>query len=162
MNLRLIQGLGLSCALIFIDQWSKYLVISSFQQGQGIFITSYLNIIRVHNPGAAFSFLATGDGWQRWFFSSIAIIASFVIILMMRESHRLRLYTYSLALILAGAVGNLIDRLIHGYVIDFIDVHSPLLTVIFASGHYPTFNVADSCILTGIFLYLWVEWKKAD
>jgi len=101
----------------------------------------------VHNAGAAFSFLAGASGWQRWFFVGLGALAALFIVWMLRSHGGQRLFSWALALILGGAVGNVIDRLLHGHVVDFIQVH-------YGSAYFPSFNIADSAITVGAVLLI--------
>ena len=138
----LLRWLGWSAMLLVIDQVSKLWVIGAFELHQSQPITSFFNLVRVHNQGAAFSFLADAGGWQRWFFTGLGVTASALILWMLRAHASQRLFAFALASILAGAVGNVIDRLLYGYVVDFFDFH-------YAGWHFPAFNVADSAITVG-------------
>ncbi len=141
--------LGLAFAILLIDQASKWWIVSAYRLGDATTITSFFNIVRVHNHGAAFSFLAGAGGWQRWFFTVIGIGATLFILWMLRSHHNQKLFAFSLACIMGGAVGNVIDRLVHGYVVDMLDFHFRWLEPVFRGGHFPTFNVADMAITTG-------------
>lgn len=141
--------LSLSLVIILADQLTKSLVIQHFQWGDSQTVTSYFNLVRAHNPGAAFSFLANQSGWQRWFFIGIGMVAGGFIVWQLHLHRGQRLISLALALILGGALGNVIDRMIHGHVIDFLDFHWPFLSVLFPSGHFPAFNIADACITMG-------------
>src|SRR5207237_5478332 len=111
-------------------------------------VLPFLSIVLTHNPGAAFSFLAGAGGWQRWFFTAVAIVISAVLVVLIRKHHGQRLMPAALALVLGGALGNLWDRLTLGHVIDFVQLH--------AAGYYwPAFNVADSAISVGVVLLVW-------
>jgi signal peptidase II len=105
-------------------------------------VTSFFNIVRVHNSGAAFSFLANAGGWQRWFFTAIGIGAALLMIWMLKKHAGQKLFAFAISSILGGAVGNVIDRVLYGYVVDFLDFH-------WAGWHFPAFNVADSAITVG-------------
>ena len=144
----MLKWLGLSLLAVILDQLSKLLVSHSMQLYQSINIMPFVNLTYVHNTGAAFSFLSEAGGWQRWFFAALAIIISIVIAVWLSrlKSHE-TLLAVSLSLVLGGAIGNLIDRLAYGYVIDFLDVYVP-------SWHWPAFNVADSAITLGVVLML--------
>jgi signal peptidase II len=139
--------LGIAAVIILADQFTKTLILGHFQLGDSRFVTSFFNIVRVHNPGAAFSFLRDAGGWQRWFFTGIACVATVFIIWMLRSHGGQRLFSWALALILGGAIGNVIDRLLHGYVVDFIQVHA-------GGWYFPSFNVADSAISVGAVLLI--------
>ncbi len=134
--------LGLALLLVLLDQFFKVLILGNYQLGEGTVVTGFFNIVRVHNTGAAFSFLAGASGWQRWFFVGIGAVAVVVMVWMLKSHPGQRLFSLAVSCILGGAVGNVIDRLIHGYVVDFLDFHA-------AGIHFPAFNVADSAITLG-------------
>jgi signal peptidase II len=138
----MLQWLGLAFIILLIDQFTKVLVVGYYQLGDSTYVTSFFNVVRAHNRGAAFSFLADSSGWQRWFFTGIGIVAAGVIIWMLKSHAGQRLFSFAMACILGGAVGNVIDRMVHGYVVDFLDFHSH-------GYHFPAFNVADSAITLG-------------
>jgi signal peptidase II len=135
--------------VLLADQLTKTLIIGSFQLGDSRTLTSYFNLVRVHNAGAAFSFLSTASGWQRWFFVGLGLVATVAIVWMLKRHGSQRLFSFALSMILGGAVGNVIDRLLHGHVIDFLQFHWDWLTPVFAGGYFPSFNVADSAITLG-------------
>lgn len=143
----LLPWLGIATIVVLIDQLTKLLIVRSFHLNDSHTVTSFFNIVRWHNTGAAFSFLHDAAGWQRWFFTALSLAAAVFIVWMLRRHGGQRLFSWALALILGGAIGNVIDRLLHGYVVDFIQVH-------WRSAYYfPAFNVADSAITLGaIFL----------
>ena len=143
----LLPWLGVAALVILLDQLTKTLIVRSFQLGDSHTVTSFFNIVRVHNAGAAFSFLAGASGWQRWFFIGLGALAALFIVWMLRSHGGQRLFSWALALILGGAVGNVIDRLLHGHVVDFIQVH-------YGSAYFPSFNVADSAITVGAALLI--------
>ena len=138
----LLPWLGIALIVILIDQFTKTLILGSFQLNDSHTVTSFFNVVRVHNSGAAFSFLAGASGWQRWFFVVLGVVAALFIVWMLRSHSVQRLFSWALALILGGALGNVIDRLMHGYVVDFIQVH-------YQTWYFPSFNVADSAISVG-------------
>ena len=138
----LVPWLGIALIVIVLDQISKTVILGMFQLDGSHTVTSFFNVVRVHNTGAAFSFLAGAAGWQRWFFIGLGAVAAVVIIWMLRRHGGQRLFSWALSLILGGALGNVIDRLLHGYVVDFIQVH-------YRSWYFPSFNVADSAITVG-------------
>ena len=138
----LLPWLGIALAVVLFDQFTKTLIVGNFELGDSRFVTSFFNVVRVHNTGAAFSFLRDASGWQRWFFIGLGTLAAGVIVWMLHRHSAQRLFSWALALILGGAVGNVIDRLLHGYVVDFIQVH-------YAGWAFPSFNVADSAITIG-------------
>ncbi|WP_411727851.1 signal peptidase II [Methyloglobulus sp.] len=142
------KWLWLSLLAVFLDQVSKFAVDSSMQLYQSIPLMPYFNLTYVRNTGAAFSFLSEAGGWQRWFFASLALIISVVLsVWLARLQKHETLLALALSLVLGGAVGNLIDRLAYGYVIDFLDVY-------YNSWHWPAFNIADSAITLGVALML--------
>ena len=141
-NGALLPWLGLAAIVVLIDQFTKTLILGTFQLNDSHTVTSFFNVVRVHNTGAAFSFLAGAGGWQRWFFVGLGAAAALFIVWMLRSHSGQRLFSGALALILGGALGNVIDRLMHGYVVDFIQVH-------YQSSYFPSFNVADSAITVG-------------
>ena len=134
--------LGLALLLLIADQFTKVLILGYYQHGDATYVTSFFNIVRVHNSGAAFSFLASASGWQRWFFTAVGVAAALFIVHMLRSHPGQKLFSFAMACILGGAIGNVIDRLLHGYVVDFVDLH-------YAGWHFPAFNVADSAISIG-------------
>lgn len=136
------QWLGLALILLLADQFTKVLILGYYHLGESTSVTSFFNIVRVHNSGAAFSFLAGASGWQRWFFVAVGVLAVGLIVWLLRAHAGQRLFSLALACILGGAVGNVIDRLLHGHVIDFLDFH-------LGGWHFPAFNVADSAITIG-------------
>ncbi len=139
--------LWLAGLVLVLDQISKYAVVSRFALYDLVEVTRFFNLVRVHNTGAAFSMLADQAGWQRLFFIAVALVASAVILHLLRKPCPDRRFCVALGLILGGAVGNLIDRLLYGHVIDFLDFH-------FAGWHWPAFNVADSAITIGALLLI--------
>ncbi len=140
--------LGLIVVLVALDQWTKYLATQALELYRPREVFSWLNLTLAHNTGAAFSFLAGAGGWQRWFLSGVAVVICIVLLVWLwRLPHRARMLPTALSLILAGAIGNLIDRVRFGYVVDFIDVH-------YADWHWPAFNLADSIIVIGVGLLL--------
>ena len=138
----MLHWLGLAFILLMVDQFTKVLIVGYYHLGDSTYVTSFFNVVRVHNSGAAFSFLAGASGWQRWFFTVIGFVAAAVIIWMLKSHPGQRLFSFAMACILGGAIGNVIDRLLHGYVIDFLDFH-------WRSWHFPAFNVADAAITVG-------------
>ena len=141
--------LGLAVFVIVADQVTKTLIVNAFQLGDSVTITSFFNLVRAHNPGAAFSFLAGAGGWQRGFFVGIGMVASVFIVWMLRRHGDQRLFCFALTMILGGAVGNVVDRLIHGYVVDFLQFRFAILEPLFHGGYFPSFNLADSAITLG-------------
>ena len=138
-----LRWLALSAAVIGLDQWSKQLVERALQMYEAIYCLPVFNIVRAHNRGAAFSMFDGASGWQRWAFSALAAVVSVsLLVWLMRLERRANLLGAALALILAGALGNVIDRLRLGYVVDFLQVH-------WQEHYFPAFNVADSAITVG-------------
>lgn len=141
--------LGLAALLVVADQITKVLILDNYQLGESTFITGFFNIVRVHNLGAAFSFLADAGGWQRWFFTAVGAAAAVFIVWMLRSHPGQKLFAFALACILGGAIGNVVDRLLHGYVVDWLDFHWGFLGGLFPGGHFPAFNIADAAITVG-------------
>ena len=141
--------LGIALVVLLADQITKLLIVDSFAWGDSQPITGYFNLVRVHNSGAAFSMLSSASGWQRWLFTGIGVVATGFILWMLRSHPTQKLFCFALALVLGGAVGNVIDRLAYGHVIDFLDFHWDWLAPLFYQGHFPAFNVADSAISVG-------------
>lgn len=145
---RLVLAFGLSLLIIGLDQYTKWLIVTNFELYSARQITSWFNLVHVHNFGAAFSFLSSEGGWQRWFFTVLtSVISVALVVWIIRLPVAERLQRIALALILGGAVGNLIDRIHLGYVIDFIDWH-------YGEHHWPAFNIADSAICIGVGLLI--------
>lgn len=149
----LTQWLLIAAVIILADQFTKILVVGSFQLGDVHPVTSFFNLVRAHNYGAAFSFLHGASGWQRWFFLGLGVVAAGFITWMLRRHGHQTLFAWALTLILGGAVGNVIDRAIHGYVVDFIQVHA-------GGWYFPAFNVADSAITIGAILLILDELRR--
>ena len=141
-GVRLLHWLAIALLIVLADQFTKLLIVGSMQLGDSRMVTECFNLVRAHNSGAAFSFLADASGWQRWFFTGIGVAATVFIIYLLKSHPGQKLFCFALACILGGAVGNVIDRLVHGHVIDFLDFH-------WAGWHFPAFNVADSTITIG-------------
>ncbi len=141
--------LGLALLVVVADQLSKTLIMGRFGLGDSVTITPWFNLVRAHNAGAAFSFLADASGWQRWFFVGLGAVASVFIVWMLRRHPGERLFCLAVSLILGGAVGNVIDRLLHGHVIDFLQFHWSFLAPVFPGGYFPSFNIADAAITAG-------------
>jgi len=142
------KWLVLSALLVAADQITKYVAVQQLVLNQVVAVTPFFNLVLVYNAGAAFSFLSDAAGWQRGFFIGIALIASAWIVYLLRRYPHQRLFALALSLVLAGAVGNVVDRVLHGAVIDFLDFHA-------YGYHWPAFNVADSAISCGAALLLW-------
>ena len=138
----LVLWLALALLILIADQFFKVLILGTYQLGEGFSVTGFFNIVRVHNEGAAFSFLANAGGWQRWLFTGFGAIAAIAIVWMLKQHAQQKLFGFALACVLGGAVGNVIDRIIYGYVVDFLDFY-------YAGTHFPAFNLADSAITLG-------------
>ena len=145
--------LAISAMVVALDLYTKHLIQGAFQYGDQVMITSFFDLVRYHNEGAAFSFLADAGGWQKVFFSSISIVAIIVMSYLIRKHSQEKLFCLGLALILGGALGNLYDRLTLGYVVDFLYFHIRDL-------YWPAFNVADSAICVGVATLLLDSFKK--
>jgi signal peptidase II len=143
MGARWWPWLLLAVAVILVDQFTKVLIVGYYRLGDATYVTSFLDIVRAHNMGAAFSFLHDASGWQRWMFTAIGVAAAVFIVWLLRRHAGQKLFSFALACILGGAVGNVIDRLVHGYVVDFIQVHWK------TAWYFPAFNIADSAITIG-------------
>jgi len=154
-NSGLMLWLGIALVVVLLDQASKIMMSQFLLYGQSETITSYFNLVMVYNKGAAFSFLSDQPGWQRYFFTAVSVIASLFILWMLRRNPTQRLFCWSLALILGGAIGNLIDRIAYGHVIDFLDFHV-------GGWHWPAFNVADSTITVGAILFVLDEFRRVN
>lgn len=157
-----LRWLWLALVVLVVDLGSKQWVMTHFQLGESLPLIPFFNLTYAHNPGAAFSFLADKDGWQRWFFAVIALaITAALLVMMYRSSASQKLNNIAYAMIIGGAVGNLTDRLVHGYVIDFVDFYVN-------DWHYPIFNIADAGICIGALLivlegfFVSSEKKKAE
>jgi signal peptidase II len=144
----MLKWLWLSGLVVTLDQISKLAVVKAMNLYESVSVIPYFNLTYVHNTGAAFSFLSDAGGWQRWLFAILAASISVVLVVWLAKLKKHEtLLAVSLALILGGAFGNLIDRIAYGYVIDFLDVY-------YQSWHWPAFNIADSAITLGVLLML--------
>jgi len=139
----MLPWLGLALIVLIADQFTKVLIMGYYQYGASTTITPFFNLVRAHNTGAAFSFLAAASGWQRWLFTGIGVAATLFILYLLRTHAGQRLFCFALACILGGAVGNVIDRVLHGYVVDFLQFHWE------QRWYFPAFNVADMAITVG-------------
>ncbi|MBQ0957422.1 lipoprotein signal peptidase [Ideonella sp. 4Y11] len=156
----LIGWLGLAGVVLLLDQFTKVLIVGNFALGEVHTVTSFFDVVRAHNPGAAFSFLSDASGWQRWFFTGLGTVAAVVIVVLLRQHAGQTLFCLAVSLILGGAVGNVIDRLWHGHVIDFLQFHWDWLAPMFHQGYFPAFNVADSAITLGAVLLVLDELRR--
>jgi signal peptidase II len=147
------KWLAFSAVVIVIDVYTKHLIQQAFQYGEHLQITPFFDLVRYHNEGAAFSFLANQGGWQHFFFTAIAVVASAVMIYLLRKHTEQKLFCFAIALVLGGALGTLYDRLTLGYVVDFLFFH-------YQTYYWPAFNVADSAITGGVALLFLDSFKK--
>jgi signal peptidase II len=149
-----LRCLAIASITLLLDQASKWLALSQLQLGIPEPVLPFFNWLLLFNPGAAFSFLAQSSGWQRWFFTALGLLACVYIVFMLRKHQDEKLLCIALSLILGGAAGNVLDRLMYGAVVDFIDLH-------YANWHWPAFNVADSAICIGAVLIIVSELRKS-
>ncbi len=147
--------LGLALIILLADQFTKVLITGYYQLGDSTRVLGFFNVVRAHNTGAAFSFLAQAGGWQRWFFTGIGVAAALFITWLLRAHAGQKLFAFAMACILGGAIGNVIDRVMYGYVVDFLDFH-------YAGWHFPAFNVADSAISIGAACLIWDELRRVN
>lgn len=142
---RMWPWVALAALIVVVDQATKMMIERAFDYGDVHPVTGFFNLVLTYNKGAAFSFLASASGWQAHFLTAVGVAASlFILYLLGRHGHQ-RLFSLALALILGGAIGNVIDRVAYGHVIDFLDFHA-------GGWHWPAFNVADSAIVGGAIL----------
>ncbi len=143
---RYLLWLALAALLLALDLWTKHLASQNLELFRPVVVTPWLNLTLAHNEGAAFSLLADAGGWQRWFFTAVAVIVSGVLLVWLKRlPNSARLLPVAIVMVLAGALGNMIDRIRQGYVVDFIDIH-------YQGWHWPAFNIADMVIVTGVIL----------
>lgn len=154
-NLRLIskRDIVLMLGILILDQATKQWIVSNFKEFDSLTITPFFNIVRVHNPGAAFSFLANAGGWQHYFFIGLAVLVCTYLLREMGNTANNKRLRLSYSLVICGALGNVIDRIRFKYVVDFLDFH-------LGTAHWPAFNVADSAICIGAVLMIWNELIK--
>ncbi|MGM3273756.1 signal peptidase II [Ralstonia sp. 24A2] len=145
--------LGLAVIWILLDQLTKVAILKTFTYGESRPITGFFNLVLAYNRGAAFSFLAAAGGWQRWFFTGLGIAAALFIVWLLKRHSGQKMFCFALALILGGALGNVIDRVIYGHVVDFLDFH-------LNTYHWPAFNVADCGICIGAVLLIIDELRR--
>jgi signal peptidase II len=151
-----LRWLWLAALVLVLDQVTKLAVLGSLVAYHDVIpVTGFFNLVHVHNTGAAFSLLADQPGWQRGFFVTLALVATGVILYLLKKTRGQPLFCGSLALILGGAVGNLVDRVLYGHVIDFLDFY-------LGTWHWPAFNVADSAITVGAGLLIWDSFRKGN
>jgi signal peptidase II len=150
----LIKWFSISAIIIAADLYTKHLVQNSFVYGDMLTITSFFDLVRYHNQGSAFGFLADAGGWQKLFFNGVSVLAIMVISYLIRKHSTEKLFCLGLALVLGGAIGNFYDRITLGYVVDFLNFH-------YHNIYWPAFNVADSAICVGVACLLLDSFKKA-
>ncbi|WP_332853084.1 signal peptidase II [Duganella sp. S19_KUP01_CR8] len=148
--------LGIAAIVVLFDQLSKITITKTFYLGEEKIITSFFNLVLAYNKGAAFSFLQNSGGWQRYFFTAIALGAAAWIIVLLKKHGSQRMFSWALSLILGGAIGNVIDRILYGHVVDFLDFHWS------GFGHFPAFNIADSAICIGAALFILDELRRVN
>ncbi|MDI9335838.1 MAG: signal peptidase II [Gammaproteobacteria bacterium] len=156
-----LMAIILAVLVVGLDQLSKYWIKQHFDLGSSIVVSSYLNITYIYNTGAAFSFLADQSGWQNGLFMGIGLLVIPYFLYLTYTKASQKMYSLGMALIIGGAIGNLIDRIFFGKVLDFIDFHAPWLRFVFASGHFPIFNLADVFINMGVALVIVSEISKS-
>ncbi len=144
----------LAAVLVVLDQGTKFIAVNALEPGRPVSVLPFLSLLLTYNPGAAFSFLADASGWQRWFFIAIAVAASALISYLLFRHRGEPLLCLALSLVLGGAVGNLVDRVSSGMVVDFVLLH-------WRQYHWPAFNLADSCITVGAALLIWDSLRGA-
>ena len=153
-NLPLLRSLAIATLVLLLDQLSKWSALSNLKLGITEKVLPFMNWLLLLNPGAAFSFLAQSSGWQRWFFTILGLAASLYILWLLRKNQSDKILSWALSLILGGALGNVLDRIMFGAVVDFIDLH-------YGNWHWPAFNIADSAISIGAALIVFSELRKS-
>jgi signal peptidase II len=149
----MLRWFSVSAIIVALDLYTKHLIQSAFAYGEHLTITSFFDLVRYHNEGAAFSFLADAGGWQKWFFTGVSVAAVIVISYLLKKHQDQKLFCFGLALVLGGAIGNLYDRITLGYVVDFLYFH-------LNDNYFPAFNVADSAISIGVGILLLDSFKQ--
>ncbi len=150
----MLKWLSISATVIVLDLLTKYWIQQSFSYGEHLTVTSFFELVRYHNTGAAFSFLANAGGWQKWFFSAISVCVSAYLFYLLTQAQHNKLFSIGVALVLGGAIGNLYDRMTLGYVVDFLLFHYQGLA-------WPAFNIADSAICVGVGLLIWDSFQSS-
>ena len=153
-NLPLLRSLAIATLVLLLDQLSKWSALSNLKLGITEEVLPFMNWLLLLNPGAAFSFLAQSSGWQRWFFTILGLAASLYILWLLRKNQSDKILSWALSLILGGALGNVLDRIMFGAVVDFIDLH-------YGNWHWPAFNIADSAISIGAALIVFSDLRKS-
>ena len=151
----MIPWLGIASFIVLADQITKFFAAELLAIDGFIRLTSFFNLVLAYNKGAAFSFLAAESGWQRYLFTGISVAASLFLLYLLKKHAAQRLFSWGVSLILGGAIGNLIDRILYGQVIDFLDFHVK-------TWHWPAFNVADSAICIGVLLFVLDELRRVS
>ncbi|AMO96654.1 signal peptidase II [Collimonas fungivorans] len=154
-NYGLAPWLAIAALVLLIDQLTKITIVRLFSYGESHAVTSFFNLVLVYNKGAAFSFLSTESGWQRYFFTVLGIAAALFITFLLKRHAGQRMFCTALALILGGAIGNVVDRIAYGHVIDFLDIYV-------RNWHWPAFNIADSAICVGAVLFVIDELRRVN
>ncbi|MDO8598343.1 MAG: signal peptidase II [Sulfuricaulis sp.] len=150
----MIRWLALAALITTLDQLTKVAIARVLTVGGNVELAPFFNLVLVYNRGAAFSFLSSASGWQRELFIAFALVAAVWIVYLLRKYPRQTLFCLALSLILGGAIGNVIDRVLFGAVVDFLDFHA-------AGHHWPAFNLADSAITCGAVLLIWDGFRPA-
>ena len=147
--------LAIAALVLVLDQLTKITIVRLFSYGESLAVTSFFNLVLVYNKGAAFSFLSTESGWQRYLFTALGIAAALFITFLLKRHAGQRMFCTALALILGGAIGNVVDRIAYGHVIDFLDFYA-------RNWHWPAFNIADSAICVGAVLFVIDELRRVN
>ena len=148
-NSTLFMWLAVAAIVVLADQVTKTLIVGHFDLGDSRPVTDFFSLVRAHNKGAAFSMLSDASGWQRWMFTALGLAASVGIVWMIRSHPTQKLFCFAVTMVMGGALGNVIDRLLHGYVVDFLQFRFGWLSPLFNGGYFPSFNLADSAITLG-------------
>lgn len=151
----MLKYFSLSTVVVALDLYTKHLIEKAFEFGDIKPITSFFDLVRYHNEGSAFGFLNDAGGWQKWFFAAVSVVAIVVMSYLIKKHQSEKIFSWGLALVLGGAIGNLYDRITLGYVVDFLNVH-------YQNHYWPAFNVADSAICIGVGLLLLDSFKKPN
>ena len=149
----MIPWLGIAAFIILADQITKFAAVNSISAEGFVRVNSFFNLVLAYNKGAAFSFLASETGWQRYLLTGISAAASLFLFYLLKKHAAQKLFSWGVALILGGAIGNLIDRVLYGHVIDFLDFH-------IKTWHWPAFNIADAAICIGVLLFVLDELRR--
>ena len=148
-NSTLFMWLAVAAIVVLADQVTKTLIVGHFDLGDSRPVTDFFSLVRAHNKGAAFSMLSDASGWQRWMFTALGLAVSIGIVWMIRSHPMQKLFCFAVTMVMGGALGNVIDRLLHGYVVDFLQFRFAWLSPLFNGGYFPSFNLADSAITLG-------------